>query len=145
MIVKKVWESVSHSSKEQNLKRDDFLTPALFDIKGTENHSQKHSNMKLSGPFNVTPEVTRIIAKTAKLSLTDKEVEQFTDDLKEILSAFAVLDSINVDNVKPSFLPIPLRNVLRDDSVKKSIGQEEALKFTGQKEDGFFIGPRTVD
>lgn len=93
----------------------------------------------------VTPEVTQMIAKTAKLSLTDLEVEQFTQDLKEILSAFTILDSINVDNVKPSFLPIPLRNVLRDDTVKPSLRQEEALKFTEQQEKGFFIGPRTVD
>jgi len=95
--------------------------------------------------MNVTPEVTRMIAKTAKLSLTDSEVEKFTQDLKEILSAFAVLDSIEVDNVKPSFLPIPQRNVLRDDTVKKSIKQEEALKFTEQHENGLFISPRTVE
>ncbi len=94
---------------------------------------------------SVTPEITRMIAKTAKLSLTDSEVEQFTQDLKEIISAFAVLDSINVDKVKPSFLPIPQRNVLREDTVKKSLRQEETLKFTEQQENGFFIGPRTVD
>ncbi len=93
----------------------------------------------------VTSEVTQMIAKTAKLSLTDSEVEQFTQDLKEILSAFEILDSISVDNVKPSFLPIPLRNVLRDDTVRSSLRQDEALRFTQQQENGFFIGPRTVD
>jgi len=94
---------------------------------------------------SVTQDITRMIARTAKLSLTDSEVEQFTQDLKEILSAFGVLDSINVDKVKPSFLPIPQRNVLREDTVKKSLRQEVALKFTEQQENGFFIGPRTVD
>ncbi len=94
---------------------------------------------------SVTPEVTQMIAKTAKLSLTDLEVELFTQDLKEILSAFAVLDTIDVDNVRPSFLAIPLRNVLREDTVRQSLRQDEALKFTQQHENGFFIGPRTVD
>ena len=95
--------------------------------------------------MNVTPEVTRMIAKTAKLSLTDTEVEQFTDDLKEIISSFAVLDLINVEHVRPSFLPIPRRNVLRDDTVKPSIKQEDALKFTEQHENGLFISPKTLE
>lgn len=95
--------------------------------------------------MKITPEITRTVAKAAKLSLTDAEVEHFTQDLQEIISAFAVLDSINIDQSAPSFLPIPQRNVLRPDVVKQSLSQEEALKFTQQQENGFFISPRTVE
>ena len=93
----------------------------------------------------ITQATTQSIAHSAKLSLTEEEVILFTKDLQEIIKAFAILDTIDTEKVTPSFLPIPQRNVLREDSVRQSITQDEALRLTKQHENGFFIGPRTVD
>ena len=93
----------------------------------------------------ITQATTKSIAHAAKLSLTEEEVILFTKDLQEIIKAFTILDTVETSTVKPSFLPIPQKNVLREDFVRQSITQEEALRLTKQHENGFFIGPRTVD
>lgn len=95
--------------------------------------------------MDINIELTRKVAKTARLILTKAEEEKFTKDLQEILKAFSVLDSVDVKTVKSSFRPIEQREVLREDEEKTCISQEEALKFTQNKKDGFFIGPRTIE
>ena len=93
----------------------------------------------------ITPALTMEIAKASKLQLTDLEVKKFTRDLQEILNAFSVLDTLDVQGVKPSFQPVQHLDVLREDKVRASLSPEQALSLTKQKENGFFIGPRTID
>ncbi len=64
--------------------------------------------------------------------------------LQEILEAFGKLDKIDVKNEKPSFQPIELSNVMREDKVEKCLTQEEALKNTKNKKDGYFLGPKVT-
>ncbi len=93
----------------------------------------------------ITEYLVRQVATTAKLSLTAQEVEQFQRELAEIIAAFSVLDRIDVEGITPSFLPIPRKNHLREDVVRASLSQEEALRFTKQQENGFFLGPKTIE
>ncbi len=94
---------------------------------------------------SIDEDIILSVAKQAKLHLTPTEVKMFRDDLKEILKTFAVLDEIDVSKTKPSFRPIEERNHLREDIAKPSISQEDALQFTDDARDGYFIGPRTVE
>ncbi len=95
--------------------------------------------------MNVDKELIERVSKLARLKLTDDEVTKFTQDFKEILAAFRVLDEIDVSGVESSFRPIEERYVLREDKAKKSISQEESLKFTKNKENGQFVAPRTIE
>jgi aspartyl-tRNA(Asn)/glutamyl-tRNA(Gln) amidotransferase subunit C len=95
--------------------------------------------------MEITKELTQTVSKAAKLSLTDEELTKFTQDLKEILNAFKILDEINTDNTKSSFRPIEQKNSVREDVEKECLPQKETLKFTQHKRDGFFIGPKTVE
>lgn len=84
------------------------------------------------------------VAEVARLKLTEKEIEKFLPQLKEALEFFSQLQEANTDNVKPSFQPVELRNVMRDDREKKCLSQEEALSLTEHKKDGYFKGPKAV-
>jgi aspartyl-tRNA(Asn)/glutamyl-tRNA(Gln) amidotransferase subunit C len=94
--------------------------------------------------MKVNQELTRRVAKTARLNLTKKEEELFTKDLQEILNAFKILDKIDVKSTKSSFRPIEQEDVLREDKITKCLSQSEVLKFTKNKKNGFFIGPKTI-
>ena len=85
------------------------------------------------------------VASLAKLELTEQESEIFKQDFKDVLKAFSVLDKLDVDKEKSSFRPLEEKNVLRTDEVIPSLSQKEALQFTEDKEQGFFIGPRTIE
>jgi aspartyl-tRNA(Asn)/glutamyl-tRNA(Gln) amidotransferase subunit C len=84
------------------------------------------------------------VASLARIDLTEEEIEKFSKDISGILDAFSSLDEVDTENVKPSFHPIEMKNVMREDEEEKCLSQEEALSNAEQKEDGFFKGPRAV-
>ena len=75
----------------------------------------------------VKKEALERAAKTARLELSSKEIREFSGDLASILEAFRVLQKAKTDGVEPSFQPLPMGNVLREDQVEKGLSQAEAL------------------
>ena len=94
--------------------------------------------------MRVDKEVVKKVAELARLNLTEKEIEKFVLQLKEILEAFSKLDEVNTSNTKSSFQPIELKNFMRADKIKPSLSKEEALSLTENKKDPYFKGPRAV-
>ena len=84
------------------------------------------------------------VASVARLKLTDAEIEKFLPQFSEILNAFSTLDELNVDKTKPSFQPVELKNIMREDKTEDCLSQEKALENTEHKKDGYFKGPRAV-
>ena len=93
--------------------------------------------------MEINKQLIEKIAKNAQLKLTEQEKEEFFPQLKEILEHFSKLDSAHLDNTEPTFQPINLTNIFREDIPKQCLSQEEALKNTKHKKEGFFIGPKT--
>ena len=89
-------------------------------------------------------ETMKKVAKTARINLTDKEAEKFSKDLESILDAFRKLDKANTSKVKPSFQPLEIKNVFREDSPKNGLSQKQALENAKHKENGYFKGPSAV-
>ena len=83
------------------------------------------------------------VARLARLNLTDKEAKKYQKELNEILAAFGELRKVRA-NVKPSFHPMDVKDVLRKDEVEKCYPNEVALANTEHKEKRFFKGPRAV-
>ncbi len=92
----------------------------------------------------ITPEVVKRVAKIARLELTSKEIKKFQKDLSEILTAFKELDKLNINKVEPSFHPMPVRDIFREDVPEVCLSQDKALSNTKHKEKGYFKGPRVV-
>jgi len=84
------------------------------------------------------------VAEVARLKLSEEEIEKFIPQMKEILECFSQLNGIDTDGVRPSFQPIPLKNRLREDSPREPLTQNEALKNSKFKQDGYFRGPKAV-
>ena len=92
----------------------------------------------------VNKELLLEVAKNARLKLSEKEIEKFLPQFKEVLESFSKLDEIDVSKEEPSFQPIQMKNVFREDVVKESVSQETALSNTSHKKDGYFKGPRVA-
>ena len=84
------------------------------------------------------------VAEIARLKLTEEEIKKFLPQLKEVLEFFSQLKEVNTDNVKPSFQPVELKNVMREDVAKECLSQDDALSLTEHKKDGYFKGPRAI-
>lgn len=92
--------------------------------------------------WKIDKELVKRVADNSRLNLSDEEIEKFTDQLKDILSAFKSLDEVNADNVKPSFHPQEVSDVYREDKAEKF--DWDPLANTKSKEKKYFKGPRIV-
>ena len=97
----------------------------------------KKSNEKIS------LETLEHVAKIARINLTSEEKKRFQKDLNEILAAFKELDKADA-KCAPSFQPLDIKDVFRDDVAGKCLTQEKALANTKHREKGFFRGPKAV-
>ena len=84
------------------------------------------------------------VAEVARLKPTEEEIKKFLPQLKEALEFFSQLQEINTNNVRPSFQPVEIKNVMREDFEKQCLSQDEALSLTEHKKGGYFKGPRAV-
>ena len=84
------------------------------------------------------------VSKISRLNLTHAEIKEFLPQLNEILDAFTLIQKVNTDNVTPSYHPIEIKNVMRDDITGECLSNEDALKNTRHKKDGYFKGPKVV-
>lgn len=79
------------------------------------------------------------VAKLANLALTSEEEEKFASQLSNILGYIDELNSVDTQDVPPTFNVAPKENVLREDLEEIGLSQEEALQNAPVKKDGFFV------
>lgn len=84
------------------------------------------------------------VAEVARLNLSEKEIETFSRELKEVIESFSSIDKIDTKGIETSLQPVELKNMLREDKKEECFTQEEALSLTEHKKDGYFKGPRAV-
>ena len=86
----------------------------------------------------LTKEEVLHIAKLANLTLSEEEVKVFGEQLSETLDYVEKLKELKTENVGPTFQTTGLKNVTRDDEIKPSLTQEEALKNAKSTYKGYF-------
>jgi len=87
-------------------------------------------------------EIVKRVAKTARLSLTEEELERYSKDLGEILEYFEILDEAP-ETEGYGINPIEISDILRDDDPFMEIEPIELL--TDMKIYGNYVrGPRLL-
>ena len=80
------------------------------------------------------------IAELADIGISSSELGKFTEQFNAILEYFDILDTLEVT----SPLERPLVNIFREDEVRPSISQEEALRNSHNPEDGYIRAPKVI-
>ena len=78
------------------------------------------------------------IALLARLGLTETEVDQFREQLSNILENFEILQQVDTSDIPPTAQSIPLQNVMREDEISASLPQSQILANAPQKEENYF-------
>jgi len=84
------------------------------------------------------------VAALARLHLTDDELDRFTFQLGAVLDHAAAVAALDTVGVPPTAHPLPLVNVLRDDTVAPGLERDEVLSQAPSVEDGRFRVPRIL-
>ncbi|MBW4079344.1 MAG: Asp-tRNA(Asn)/Glu-tRNA(Gln) amidotransferase subunit GatC [Acidobacteria bacterium] len=84
------------------------------------------------------------VAKLARLSLSEEELELYTEQLGQILEHANDMSTLQLDDVAPTAHPFGLINVVRDDIVRPSLSRDVVLAMAPDAEDGRFAVPRIM-
>lgn len=84
------------------------------------------------------------VANLARLNLSDNELETMTGQLDNILSYVDKLEELDTSEVAPTTHVFSVSNAFREDVVKESLNQSEAVKNGPQQNGEFFQVPKVI-
>ncbi|MBF0521810.1 MAG: Asp-tRNA(Asn)/Glu-tRNA(Gln) amidotransferase subunit GatC [Candidatus Omnitrophica bacterium] len=87
----------------------------------------------------------KYVASLSRIHLKDEEVQALTQDLERILGYIKNLEKLDTSHVEPTSHVLPLKNVFREDIIKPSFSQQEALKISVEQQNGFFKVPKIIE
>lgn len=93
----------------------------------------------------ITIQEVEHVARLARLELTAEEKERMRAQLDSILSYIDKLNELDTSGVEATSHVIPMVNVMREDEVRSSLPQEEALVNAPDREGEFFKVPRIIE
>jgi aspartyl-tRNA(Asn)/glutamyl-tRNA(Gln) amidotransferase subunit C len=94
--------------------------------------------------MKITREEVEHVAHLARLNLDKQELGKLTEQLDNILSYVAKLDEIDTKDIIPTTHAFSISNAFREDSVKESLSQKEALANCPLQNGECFIVPRII-
>jgi len=97
-----------------------------------------------SSRVEITRDEVAHLATLARIELSDAELDHLAPQLSVILESVASLSDVDLADVPPMSHALPLTNVFREDVVRPSLTQAEALSGAPAAEDGRFSVPRIL-
>ena len=92
----------------------------------------------------LTKEEVLKIAKLSRLEFMDEEIVKFQEDLNNIFNYIGELNEVDTQSVEPLVQVNHMMNNFREDLVRPSLTQEEAMLTSPSKVDGMLIDPKVV-
>ena len=84
------------------------------------------------------------LAALSKLSISEAEIETYTQQLNAILDYVSQLETVDTENIEPLLQVLDQENVSRPDIPKPSIERENALKNAPDEDGKFFHVPEVI-
>ncbi|BDQ00486.1 Asp-tRNA(Asn)/Glu-tRNA(Gln) amidotransferase subunit GatC [Aquiluna sp. KACHI24] len=86
----------------------------------------------------ITPDTVRHLASLARILVTDEEVERLAGELGVIVDSVAMVNQAVSGDVVATSHPIPMANVFREDVLRPSLTQAQALSSAPDSAEGRF-------
>jgi aspartyl-tRNA(Asn)/glutamyl-tRNA(Gln) amidotransferase subunit C len=92
-------------------------------------------------PDSLTRDDVAHVARLARLTLTEGELDLFTSQLAKILAHANQMATLDLEGIEPTPHPYPLSNVMRDDEPGPTLDRDEVLAQAPSAQDGMFRVP----
>ena len=93
----------------------------------------------------INKDTVKYAANLARIELSMNELEHFTGQLDRILEYVNKLKSLDVAKLEPTSHVLEMKNVYREDKVKKSLPASEVIKNAPVKEDNLFKVKKIIE
>jgi aspartyl-tRNA(Asn)/glutamyl-tRNA(Gln) amidotransferase subunit C len=84
------------------------------------------------------------VAKLARLTLSEEELDQFTEQLGQVLEHAKDIAALDLKDVVATAHPFGLINVVREDVLRPSLDRDAVLAMAPDAEEGRFAVPRIL-
>jgi len=95
-------------------------------------------------PTRISSDEVAHVARLARLSLTQEELDRFTAQLGAVLEHARDVEALDTAGVPPTAHPLPLENVFREDEAGPCLDRAEVLAQAPAVEDERFRVPRIL-
>ncbi|WP_454947384.1 Asp-tRNA(Asn)/Glu-tRNA(Gln) amidotransferase subunit GatC [Gemella sanguinis] len=93
----------------------------------------------------ITKEQVNHIAHLSRLEIQEDEVDGYIEKLEKVVDLFNELNSVDTENIKPTYHVLDLFNVFREDVAQEGMNREEVLKNSKETEAGQFKVPTIIE
>jgi len=93
----------------------------------------------------IKKDAIRYVADLARIGLSQQEEELFAEQLNHILAYMEQLDKLDTKDIEPMSHAVSMGNILRGDTVRSGLSNDDALKNAPEKEEGFFKVPKIIE
>jgi aspartyl-tRNA(Asn)/glutamyl-tRNA(Gln) amidotransferase subunit C len=84
------------------------------------------------------------VARLARITLSDAELERFTIQLAQVLEHARDIEALDLAGVAPTAHPFALTNVVRPDEPRASLERDEVLAAAPDVAENRFAVPRII-
>ncbi len=97
-----------------------------------------------TGRMKLSQQDVEYVADLARLQVSETEKEQLSHHLSSILTYMEELNQVDTEGVSPMASVVSQANVLREDEVRESVTQEQAVGNAPAAKDGLFQVPKII-
>ena len=94
--------------------------------------------------MKLTQKEVEYVANLARIQVSEAEKDQLSSQLSSILTYMQELNQVNIEGVSPMASVLSQANVLREDEVRESVTQDEAIANAPTAKDGMFQVPKII-
>lgn len=92
----------------------------------------------------ISKDLVNSLSKLAKIKLSEKELEKYAEDLSSVVGYMDEIKKLDVEDIPETARVTDEGNILREDLVKESLSQSQALKNSKNTHKGYFLVPQIL-
>ena len=95
--------------------------------------------------MKITVNEVEKVAKLAKLTLSDPDIERMAADMDAMLAYVATLANLDTEGIVPTAHAVPMANAFRADQLRPSLQRDEVMAAAPKSADGTFRVPKVIE
>lgn len=92
----------------------------------------------------ISKDLIKNLSRLAKINLTEEQIEKYSNDFSSVMGYMEEIKNLDVENIPETARVTDEGNVFREDEVKPSFSQEQALKNSKNTYNGYFLVPQIL-
>lgn len=95
--------------------------------------------------MTITPDEVKKVARLAKLTLSEPDIERMAADMGAMLDYVAALANLDTEGIVPTAHAVPMANAFRADQLRPSLDRDAVMAAAPLSANGAFRVPKVIE